>query len=178
MTIDQRKIYLLHTLSALSNCLLEVSEEVVRCAIEKGLIEKLLEVLDNRAFCEAYKSWSSDTFGISLIVFNLNQLILKPEQHKIRWHNADAIRILKNALKTYPTFSRTIYETLIAITFDNELEELVEMNEIIDKIVNLIINGVIKGKDVVTQTYKLTDEIDKTIHQVTQYTFFLLWFLF
>ena len=163
MTLNERKIYMITRLSQLINYLLARSHEFTANAKDKGLIECLLIVLDDTNFIDQYEAYCSR--NLNFLVSNIICLTYKPEKYKNRWHNADAIRILKNVSKDYPKLSLNLYRTMVAIALDNELEKLAEMSDIIDKIVSMTVEGV-NNQNKLSFIHEVIDEVDQTQHKV------------
>lgn len=162
MTHNEYKLSTFVHLNRLINGLIARSEEATVYAIYKGLVEQLLNLVDNHAFIDKLESYYCGSLGI--FVLNIN--CLASIQNKNRWHDADAFRILTKVLITYPKYSLTLYKTLVAIAFDSDLEKLIEMSEMIDRIVQMVLRGVRGGKQLLN-SFEIIDEIDQTNHKVS-----------
>ena len=165
MTLNERKIYMTTRLSRLINWLLARSGEFIENAIDKGLIECLLKVLDDTNFINQYEAYFSG--NLNFLSFNINCLTYKSEKRKNRWHNADAIRILNNVSNDHPKLSRSLYGSMVLIAKDQDLEKLAENSDMIDKIVSMIVEGV-NNPNKLSFIYEIIDEVDQTQHKVNK----------
>ena len=160
-------------LSTLVYWLLARSDEFTAKAIDKGVIECLLRVLDDTNFINQYEAYCSG--NLDIFIASIGCLAYNPEQDKNRWHNADAIRILNNVSNDHPKLSLGLYRYIVAIAKDQDLEKLAENSDMIDKIVSMIVEGLNnQNKLKFTKfTYEIFDEVDQTQHKVNKNQFFL-----
>ena len=169
MTLNERKIYMTTRLSTLVYWLLARSDEFTAKAIDKGVIECLLKVLDDTNFINQYEAYCSG--NLDIFIASIGCLAYNPEQDKNRWHNADAIRILNNVSNDHAKLSSGLYRYIVAIAKDQDLEKLAENSDMIDKIVSLIVEG-LNNQNKSTLTSEIIDEVDQTQHKVNKNQFF------
>ena len=160
MTLNERKIYLLSWLNVVINLFLSKSDELGMYAIQNGIIERLLKVLDDKHFIDEMEAYSPGSLSIFVAISGCSF-----EEEKSRWQKADAIRIFTNVLNDHPEYSINLYSTMVAIAFDKDLEKLIEMNDIIDRLVALTVEGV-KNQNKMPWVSEVIDQIDQTQHEV------------
>lgn len=145
------------------NYLLAQSIELRAYTIQQGIIAPSIRILDDHMFLNRMKLFSD---SVNQWVFKLNWLSKNPELYKRLWHEIDAVQVLIKMAKAYRNLSLYLYITLVNIAYDKEIENLVEIDEAVDKIVEMTIQGVCDHQKKLIMKQEFIDEDENTIHEV------------
>ena len=161
MTRNERKIYMLCWINGLVNWLMSISDEITEFAIQRGLIERLLTVVDDHDFLDKIQTHLKQSLGS--FISSISCLSANPEQHKQLWLSAKAIQILEKILEkeNFSKFSISIFSTILTIASDDDLETLIQKNEYIDRIVKLIVDGANEAE----KNYRFVEVYDVTANK-------------
>ena len=164
-TQNERKLHLLNYLSKFVNQLIVKTIDLRVYAIEHGILEWLIKILDDEEFLPKIVSFSNES--VQMFVFNLNWLSKIAEAYKSLWHDLDAIRVLLKTAKSYPNLNLYLYMATANVAYDKEIENLDEIHNAIDRFVDLTNKGA-RNEDETRIKQEFIDEENHRVYEVTK----------